>query len=353
MKILFIATKYDYGNPHRGLSYEYYNFWDTLKKMDNEKHVVEYFPYDEIILKHGKEKMNKMLVEVVKKERPDLCFFLFSYEISKETLKEIKKIGAVTFNWFTDDIWRFDSFSKYYAWLFDYISTTDSIAFRRYRDMGYRNAIKTQFGCNHFLYRPMKDSRGNKVSFIGQKYGDRGKIIESIATDGTPVECWGSGWKNGRISQEKMIEIFSNSKININFSASSPSSKVTLKDIGAIFLRKEMDKKIRFYNPREWMPRALLRIKKQKRKQIKGRTFEISGCGGFQLCEYAEGIEDYYVLDKEISTFHNTKELREKIEWYLKNESARKKVANSSYKRTIRDHTYEKRFNDIFKEMGL
>ena len=353
MKILFISTKYDYGRPERGFSWEYYNLWDSLVNMYHEKHEIKYFPYDEVILKFGKRKMNSMLIEAVAREKPDLCFFVYSYEIDGKTVKKIRDLGFVTYNWFTDDIWRFDSFSKYYAPLFDFVSTTDEMAFKKYEKMGYNGIIKTQFGCNHFLYRPMKSSKKYGATFVGQSYGERASMIENLIYDGIKVECYGAGWENGRIAQDDMIRVFGNSRININFSASSPSTKIKLRDIAAIALRKEMDKKIYFYNPREWLPRYALLTNRQTRHQIKGRTFEIEGTGGFQLCEYADDLEKYYRLDKEIATFNNKKGLLDNVKYYLENESERKKIARAGYLKTLKEHTYEERFNNIFKEMGL
>lgn len=90
--ILFIGTKYDYGKPERGLSYEYYNFYDTLVKMNNGNNRVIYFPFDEFSIKFGSEAMNKKLLEKVKQEKPDLCFFfLFNEFLKKDVVREITK----------------------------------------------------------------------------------------------------------------------------------------------------------------------------------------------------------------------------------------------------------------------
>ncbi len=34
VRVLFLGLKYDYGDPSRGYSYEYINFFDTLARMD-------------------------------------------------------------------------------------------------------------------------------------------------------------------------------------------------------------------------------------------------------------------------------------------------------------------------------
>ncbi len=43
----------------------------------------------------------------------------------------------------------------------------------------------------------------------------------------------------------------------------------------------------------------------------------------------------------------------EKIGYYLHHETERSEIALAGYHRTIRDHTYEKRFNTLFQQMGL
>ena len=43
----------------------------------------------------------------------------------------------------------------------------------------------------------------------------------------------------------------------------------------------------------------------------------------------------------------------DKIKYYSKRNEEREAIAQAGYERTLREHTYEKRFNDIFKTMGL
>ena len=102
MKILYVGMKYDYGKPDKGLSFEHYNFYEPLTKMNNGEHNVIYFPLDEVMRKIGRKKMNEQLLDVVDKERPDLCFFsIFTDEIKKRTIKEITNRGdTVTYNLF-------------------------------------------------------------------------------------------------------------------------------------------------------------------------------------------------------------------------------------------------------------
>jgi spore maturation protein CgeB len=87
--------------------------------------------------------------------------------------------------------------------------------------------------------------------------------------------------------------------------------------------------------------------------QIKGRNFEIPGCGGLLLTEYADNLENYYELGKEVVCFSNDHDLVDKIRHYLEHDGERRQIAEAGYRRTLSEHTYVHRFADIFKKAGL
>ncbi|PIT88173.1 MAG: hypothetical protein COU29_04140 [Candidatus Magasanikbacteria bacterium CG10_big_fil_rev_8_21_14_0_10_36_32] len=352
MKILYIGLKYDYGQEERGYSFEHYNFYDSLVKMENGRHNVIYFPFDEMLLTMTQLEMNQKLLEKVEEEKPDLCFFfLFTDEIYTNTIKKITDSGVLTYNWFADDHWRWSIFSKYYAPNFSWVSTTDSQAVEKYRNIGYNNVIKTQWACNHFLYKKSVDNKDYKheVSFVGASHGNRKKIIAKIVKAGVKIDCYGAGWTKGRVNQEQMMEIFSSSKINLNLTESSGG--INIKNLIKIFISKSQHK-LKINSPRYWLnyARSMLAM---RRKQIKGRTFEIAGCGGFLISGEADNVGDYYIPDKEIVLYSNENDLLKKIKYYLTHDVQREEIRIGGYKRTISEHTYENRFKEIFKQIGL
>lgn len=322
MKILYCAMKYDYGDPKRGLSFEHCNFYDTLSRMGHE---IVYFDFMSLMKELGKEGMNARLLETVQREQPELFFcLLFTDEFDKETLREISfNTDTVTVNWFCDDHWRFHNFSRHWAPAFNWVTTTDSGAVAKYRAMGYQNVIKTQWACDHFSYKPLGLPLKYDVTFVGQPHGNRRAVIQRLRDAGIDVQAWGYGWENGRLSQEGMVEVFNQSRINLNLSNSSNGP---------------WDKLL------PWRRRS---------DQIKGRNFEVPGCGAFLLSGKADNLEEYYRVGNEIDCFTTTDELIEKIRFYLANESERAQVADAGYRRTLAEHTYEKRFNEIFARVGL
>jgi len=81
------------------------------------------------------------------------------------------------------------------------------------------------------------------------------------------------------------------------------------------------------------------------------RLFESTGRAGFTIFPYIKGIEDSFVIDKEIVTyqFGNFDELKEKINYYLEHDEEREAIRLAGFERTKKDHTYTKRWADIIK----
>ena len=71
------------------------------------------------------------------------------------------------------------------------------------------------------------------------------------------------------------------------------------------------------------------------------------------MTQMTDDLSEYYDIGKEIVAFSSTSNLIKKIQYYVDHEAERKQIAALGYERTIRDHTYEKRFAQIFEAMGL
>ena len=135
MRILYVAMADDYGDPFRGPSFEEANFRSALEGMGHE-----IVPFDFMALKRalGKREMNRRLIALAGEAKPDLAFFvLFEAEIDPATIEQVSAIGGgPTVNWFTDDHWRFDHFSRHFEPSFDWAVTTDRDSLPKYRSIG-------------------------------------------------------------------------------------------------------------------------------------------------------------------------------------------------------------------------
>jgi len=346
MRILFTGLENERYRPELGKTNEHNNFYVLLKS--NPKNEVTYIPFDRI-LEVGKRVYNQELLDTVKRERPDLFWaFMYTDEIEKETLDEIKKL-TTSVAWFSDDHWRLDNYSRFYAPHFTKVVTTWSKGREKYAKYGITNVIRSQWGFNSGIYRAVVvPNQDIDVSFIGMRTPHREKIINDIRAAGVNVFVRGFGWDEGRASFDEMLEIFSRSKINLNLNP--PMSALSLKSIAQIFFRRRRN----WIVPDFWHVPSNLRSYFQKKiPQIKARPFEITGSGGFCITGTADDMENYYIPDKEIVIYENTEDLIKKTRYYLEHDNERRAIAKAGYERALKEHSYDMRLEKIFNECGI
>ncbi|MGE5041737.1 MAG: glycosyltransferase [Candidatus Levyibacteriota bacterium] len=151
------------------------------------------------------------------------------------------------------------------------------------------------------------------ICFIGSLTADRQEILKTLT--GYNLKIWGSiptgtkllhGLKPyyyGTAAGEKAVKIFNSAKIVLNLHVEEMKYGGNL------------------------------------------RTFEIPASGAFQMVDRYDSA--WFKEGKEIVIFHGNKDLRKKIEFYLRYEKERKKIALAGYKRVLKDHVYAKRFKTI------
>jgi spore maturation protein CgeB len=363
MRILYVAPKYDYGKPEQGFSFEHYNFYDFFERSG---HQITYADTLNLLKELGKDGLNQRLWDIAQSEQPELMFtVLFKDELDPAVVRRIsEETDTVTLNWFCDDHWRFENFSRNWAPCFDWVVTTAKSAVPKYERLPYRHAIKSQWGCNHLLYRKLDLPLKYDVSFVGQPHGNRREIIRTLEKHGIKVHTFGAGWRSGRVSQEEMIRIFNQSRINLNLSNASVSDQPppepnrgvqwvaqTLDHVPFGSHVKKCGAMVMNFATRQSSRKSIQPVTYVE--QIKGRNFEVPGCGGFMLTGTAEDLGSYYDIGTEVACFENTEDLIDKIRYYLAHEDERSAIAQRGYERTLREHTYAHRFDAIFSEMKL
>jgi spore maturation protein CgeB len=320
---------HSYGDPGRGYSYEYFNFFLSLKQMGHE---VELFDYMGELRAIGRDAMNQKLLARVKKWSPEVVIFsLYTDQLAPEMVNALRS-HTKTFCFFHDDTWRVE-YSRYWAKQFDYFSTPDLYGEMKYREIGLENAIYFPFGCNEKIFRKLPVERKYDVSFVGGWHPYRAWLIERIRKAGVSVEVVGHRWPKGEIDQEGMVRLFNESRINLNLSNSA-----------------SWDLRYLSSSPKAMFNR--LRSKKNV-EQMKARIFEVNGCGSFQLSYYVEGLANCYDIDREIAVYADADDLVEKIKFYLSHDDLRESIAAAGYARTFKEHTFSRRFHRVFQRMGL
>jgi spore maturation protein CgeB len=331
MRILYVAMAYDYGKPERGPSFEETNFRSALDGMGHDVVPFDFMERERVA---GRSQMRRELVAAAAEARADVAFFcLFTDQIDADTVAAVRREGgAPTVNWFADDHWRFDGFSRHVAPAFDLAVTTDADSLPKYAAAGIDDVLLSQWACNRYAYSKVSDAIEHDVTFVGQPHGNRRELMQRLGDSGHEVEAWGEGWPAGRLSHDEMVRVFSTSRINLNPSNSSLPPNTILHRAVRLLRRRPAEP-----------PRP---------PQIKGRNFEVPGCGGFLLTEAVPHLERYFELGKEVAVYEGTDDLVEQVGYWLAHDDERAAVAEAGYRRVLAEHTYDHRFEEIFRRVG-
>jgi spore maturation protein CgeB len=81
---------------------------------------------------------------------------------------------------------------------------------------------------------------------------------------------------------------------------------------------------------------------------VNKRTFEVAAAGAFQISD-GPGIAQVFEPETEIVTFSSARELKEKVDHYLHEPSARAEIADRAQRRTHAQHTFAHRWESILE----
>lgn len=260
--------------------------------------------------------------------KPALILALAQAPLTAGSLQKLNHNKIPTAFWFVEDF-RLMEYWQGVAPLYDYFFTIQRGEFLdRLKERGVKNSSYLPLAAPPDIHKEVElaedelKTYGSDVSFVGAGYRNRRKFFEGLLD--LDFKIWGNEWdlnspvgrciqRSGkRIDTEEIVKIFNAAKININLHSSTYHNGVN--PYGD------------FVNP---------------------RTFEILACGGFQLVDHRSLLPELFEIDKEIVCFKDINDLRDKIQYYLKNPEEREDIAIAGRARVLREHTYEQRMKEM------
>lgn len=313
MNILCAFSQFNYGDRARGQSHEFSHFIPALCRLGNS---IDHFETRDRSGSRGFADLNRALLERVERTKPDVIIAAQThYELWSETWDIIRTgSNCATVNWATDDSWKYSQFSRFLAPSFHAVATTCPASVQRYANDGISQVLLTQWACDSGnLLSPLPAAQCcRKISFVGTATRERRAWIADLAKRGVHVDCFGHGWPHGPVDGSVIRRIVRESVISLNFSGNR-----------GIFGHRQ--------------------------RQLKARTFEVPGAGGFLLTEDADGLDRYFTPGMDVATFRSLDELQNQIDHFTNDVGARDDIARSGHARAAREHTYEQRLADVLE----
>lgn len=250
----------------------------------------------------------------------DVCIVLAQAPVGNTFPLRLATEGIATAFWFVEN-WRHMAYWRDIAPLYDYFFHIQPGDFESKLDeAGCPRHAFVQTACDPEIHKPVEldpDEQATyacDISFAGAPYLNRVQMFQAL-TDYN-FKIWGPDWPGRelhklvqrpgeRFTPEMFAKIVAGSKINLNLHSSAAHEGI---DPGC--------------------------------DAINPRVFEIAACGGFQLCDPAIGLEDFFDLEHELPVYRSLPELRERIDTFLAKPEARATIAHAARERVLREHTY-------------
>lgn len=303
------------------------------------------------------------------KEKPfDFCFFyLLDDFIDDAVFEQIHKKGVVILNYSCNNIHQFHLIKKT-SKLVDLNIFAEHDAKLKFERIGV-NAVQMQMAANPNVYKPMNLEYKYDVSFVGQRYADRGKLSSYLVENGIDIHLFGPRWdpvgeKVGNYKTKDLLDkLFSITKqygftyiLNYAFSyfnkknKDNKENKLLANHVGGILSDEEMIKLFSKSKINLGFSTVFQdgRAGGKQMAHLRLRDFEIPMSGGFYLTKYTEELENYFEIGKEIETYSDNRELLDKIKFYLANEKIRDDVRQAGLKRSLKSHTWQHRYEKLF-----
>ena len=292
---------------------------DTAPYLEQTSRVVRAFEH-RLLWGPNVTALNRALVKLAKeKQMPDVIWFDKARWLYPATLERIKKeTGAICVHYTPDPAFTVHTsrhFSKAIQ-LFDLCVTTKAYELNAYRDNGARHVLFTLQGIDDrftSLAQPPDSNRQSGSVFVGHCEPHYINMLNAAASVEDSLQIYGSGWtmaakKNpilsGHVKAEgawglDYVRVLASARIGLGLLCKSYPDKFTT------------------------------------------RSFEVPAAGAMLLAERTTAHQELFVEGEEAEYFSSIDEMKEKLKFYLANESARLKIAVAGQARCLEEYHWK------------
>jgi hypothetical protein len=369
------------------------NLYDPLVALGHDVYLLNIDDYAErqglgYMSPQAKERLSNELPGIFLKEHTHTPFdIFFSYlhnaQIIPEVLLEIKR-HVYTINYSTN-YHQFEMY-KEVAKNVDYNIYISKIAKAGFDSLNVKS-YWMPLAANPTFYQPSSNKNNDSV-FIGSVYGPRALLFWRLLQYGVNLKLYGQGWLE-KIETEATLSSKKGLKSSINevlYNLSGYEIKKRIESSGIIkpiSLEQELrdtysllnEKVLRLLrrdffeclNPSlsdaeyvKVMAEAGIVVNIQESRfdhdyfnhQVlfgsNLRDYEATMCRSLLCTQYSHEIEELFDVGIEIICYHNEHDLSDKLKYYTNNVGERDSIAEKGYLKSLKDHTWERRFESLF-----
>lgn len=276
-------------------------------------------------------RINKILLDKAVEFRPQIYVEGGGVNILPETIDRFKSMGITTVLWTVDAPIDFNPIIKT-APHYDFIFCQGTEAIQILNEHNIKNLHWLPFACDSDIHKPVELSPSERkkylteICFVGSwtpYYKKRKDTLECLTDYNLGI--WGPGWDKLPLESdlrrcimgyhtkpEEWVKIYSAAKITI------------------IIHYQDVEGKVPCY-------------------QASPKVFEALACGAFIVVDDQRDVLSLFESGKHLVVYHNHKELREIISYYLSHPDEARKIAQQGRRNVLGSHTYKHRIEEMLR----
>ncbi len=322
-------------------------------------------------------RVSERLVEAAKRAHDrapiDVMFGYFLKQlVYPEAIREISELGILTMNYWCNGAHQFHLVDEISP-AFDVCIATERAALPAYEAVG-AHAVYLQMAANPERYGPHDLPLEYDVTFVGQRYADRPEIVLHLLEQGVDIHVWGPGWTKDRSHGEKAIHFAHGPRAFIRHPRST--AQRTARQLHDLLRARRAvppraERRLAAIAGPSLSYEDLVRMYSRSRislgfsttgnarysdvakiRQLHLRDFEAPMSGAAYFVECQDELEEFYDIGREIECYGSREELAEKVKFYLTKPDALLAMRRAGYARASRDHTWARRFEQLFAQVA-
>ncbi|MBF0330309.1 MAG: glycosyltransferase [Candidatus Omnitrophica bacterium] len=335
MKILFVSNQnpnFHNTNYYRQRALEALGHTVTFFEVNRyvfPRRLHQWWPF---LVKVDRMLMNIGLLAVHERERPDLCLCVGGHTVLPATVAKIRSRGTPVALWTTDppEPYYFPNIAAA-APFYTEVFCAGSEAVDILKAVPGVKPHWLVFCCDAKIHAPVeltaseRSKYGRDISFVGSYYPNRAEILSGL------VDCrlgiWGPLWD--REKRYPCLKPFiENGPVDVDV------WKKIYQAAAMVVVIHYQDG----HNPCH---------------QASPKIFEVMACGAFILCDEQKDVRMLFNDGEHLVFFKDGADLKEKAAFYLSRPEVRQKIATAGRAKVLAEHTYIRRFEQMFNIMGL
>jgi spore maturation protein CgeB len=306
------------------------------------------------------EQFNRRVLDAAALHKPELVWTEKQEYLRPETIRQLRADGAVTLHYNPDPYfslsWKRTRLADGCVSVYDVLVVTKRYELDEYRRQASGQVIYSPLGFDPIGHaRPTSPVANPKerVVFVGGWEPRRERLLVAASKKTPDVAVWGYGWNIAQRSRLDPLRALRLGRLTpgnrIYLGASHPElAGATRNGEGA---NGEIYED-RYAAVVAGSQIALGFLRELNPDQHTTRSFEIPAIGAFMLADRTEDHHEFFEEGKEAEYFSTDEEFRDKVAFYLCNESARERIALAGHRRChTSGYSYDDRIRVVMDQL--